>query len=455
MILISEPIDIIVKAIGKQKISDDIYRPFTYIEQIECEQGFLLYNVFTKGLVLLNNDEYDAYKKIDLSDVTIKYLIENWFLVKKENDDYMLLKQVNSILKIFSGNSFGKKFNNFVIFPTTDCNARCFYCFEHASKRLAMSERLALDVAKFITEKSMSEKITLNWFGGEPLYNAKAIDIICGQLSKNGVPYKSKMVSNGYLFDNKTIKKAIENWNLYQVQITLDGTEEVYNRVKAYIYNDFGSPFKIVINNIENLLKSGVHVCIRLNMDLYNCTDLKELATYISNKFSSYNNFKIYVRFLYTHINDKYNPRSIENKKLLNQKFEEINEILKKNNVNIPSSFKSHNKLYNCMSDSDGSTTILPDGSLGKCEHFTDDNFYGNIYSEKIDYDVIDFFKEKIDFGTQCYNCNLLPNCQLLKNCPIRPLECDEFDKQQKNKSLRYEILESYESFIKNAKSSN
>lgn len=69
----------------------------------------------------------------------------------------------------------------------------------------------------------------LAWFGGEPLYNAQVIDLICNDLVERGIGYESSMISNGFLFDEKLIKRAAELWRLRQIQITLDGTEGVYN----------------------------------------------------------------------------------------------------------------------------------------------------------------------------------------------------------------------------------
>ena len=58
----------------------------------------------------------------------------------------------------------------------------------------------------------------LAWFGGEPLYNAQVIDLICNDLVERGIGYESSMISNGFLFDEKLIKRAAELWRLRQIQ---------------------------------------------------------------------------------------------------------------------------------------------------------------------------------------------------------------------------------------------
>ena len=69
--------------------------------------------------------------------------------------------------------------------------------------------------------------------------------------------------------------------NLSNVQITLDGTEETYNKTKRFIYKDDPSPFKTVIYNIHNLLFNNISVTIRLNVDNNNADDIEKLLYYL------------------------------------------------------------------------------------------------------------------------------------------------------------------------------
>ena len=103
-----------------------------------------------------------------------------------------------------------------------------------------MSQEVALKVAKYIAQ---SDSIALNWFGGEPLYNIKAIGTITNYLIVHNKEFHSEMTTNGYLFNETVVKKAKELWNLTGVQITLDGTEKIYNKTKNYKDVKGTSPF--------------------------------------------------------------------------------------------------------------------------------------------------------------------------------------------------------------------
>ena len=108
------------------------------------------------------------------------------------------------------------------------------------------------------------------------------------------------MISNGYLMDAKLAKKAFNEWHLSNIQITLDGTEEVYNKTKRYIYKDDPNPFKTVINNIHELLKNNILVSIRLNCGTHNIEDLKNLILYLREEFKDVNKgLSVYVHELF------------------------------------------------------------------------------------------------------------------------------------------------------------
>lgn len=51
-----------------------------------------------------------------------------------------------------------------------------------------------------------------------------------------------------------------------QIQVTLDGTEGVYNAVKRYVDAGEKSPYQVVLANIRGLLDAGVRVIVRLNV---------------------------------------------------------------------------------------------------------------------------------------------------------------------------------------------
>ena len=301
MIVIDERTQLIKDTLGVQKIKENVvYRPLSYIRNIKVDEGILLFNLLSGEMILVDEDEFSLLTKTaDIENPTVKEYIEKWFLVPQETIDSDLSKQLVTVINAINNIYTAPKLNSFTILPTTDCNARCFYCFEHGCSRKWMTKETAFDVVGYIMRNKADGAIKFRWFGGEPLYNSEVIDIICEEMKKNNVSFNSNMITNGYLFDDEMIERAVKLWNLKKVQITLDGTEQIYNRIKAYIYKDDPSPFKRVIKNIKGLLENGIYVAIRLNIDKHNADDLFVLTDFLLKEFKGFDNCYIYPHLLY------------------------------------------------------------------------------------------------------------------------------------------------------------
>lgn len=443
------PIETTIKALGVQKITNTQYRYFSYISTYEVDDGKLLYNHMTKELLLLSHNESEFLD--DLSDIDvpiIRVLIEKWFFVPVDNIDHTLYMQIDNLMRMITNTNGGNvPLTQFAIYPTTDCNARCFYCFELGIKRINMSEQTARDVVEFINKKCKGKDVGLIWFGGEPLYNSVAMDIICSGLQEKGITYASTMTSNGYLFDKDMVKKANELWHLKKVQITLDGTEEVYNKTKAYIYKNVPSPFKRVLDNIELLLKENIRVNIRLNMDNHNFDDLFELFGQIWQRFNSYDNYSVYPALLFEDKSNRKSPRSETERKVLFAKYYMLQDTIREKGLFKEPGVEFYKKYKQCMADDDGATTILPDGRLGKCEHHAEDLIYGSIYSDDIDYSVIQECKKIIDRGDLCYDCAYFPCCQSLAICEVSKKTCSAFYKEMTKRAVYTNVMTSYKKY--------
>ncbi len=441
-------IEVLSQILNEQKIEKYDYRFLKYVSKVTFEDGLLLYNMLTGELLFLNKAEE---KLINIKNSeTYKYLIENWFLVPKDFDDLKFIKQIEdstmAIKKIYTA----PKLRTFVILPTTDCNARCFYCYELGCKHINMTEKTAHDVAKYIIDKKQDGKILIRWFGGEPLCNTKAIDIISSELNNDNIEFDSTMVSNSYLFDEELVEHAKEHWHLKMVQVTLDGTENVYNKVKNYIYKDASNPFKKVLDNVKFLLDAGIIVKVRMNMDKHNAEDLFTLTNSLLAKFADYDNFWMYPHTLYEDSCNAVKKQSAAEAIALENKCRQLYDIIKSNSKqNRTDRMLMKDKRLGaiCMADSDSAILISPEGNLGKCEHFTDDHFIGSIYSEKLDLNLINSFKERVSLWEKCLNCELRPMCYHLKECSNREKICYEERKQRKISGIRDEMLRIYNKF--------
>ncbi|MBQ3214878.1 MAG: 4Fe-4S cluster-binding domain-containing protein [Oscillospiraceae bacterium] len=397
-------------ALGKAKPSAAGYRMMHYTLSYPIEEGTLLLNLLTRELLLLTDEEYS-------NALGLPELRERWFVVPEDTCEKKLVSMARWLQQSMERKS--GRIKSYTILTTMDCNARCFYCYELGRKRIPMTEEIALKVADFIKKSSGGKSVRLNWFGGEPLYNYHVIDVICEKLRQEGVQFKSNMISNGYLFDDEMIQRAITNWNLQQVQITLDGTEEVYNRCKAFIYRE-GSAYQVVTGNIGRLLDQGISVMVRMNLDFHNADNLLLLADELAERFGGKTGFYAYSHLIFDEKVAWDKRYSLEKWNQLYDARRTLENHMKNLGIGSPKITRINRRLpeSQCMADNSEAIVITPDGHLGVCEHFSENELIGHLDSPERNQAVIDSFRAHCDEIPECATCFYYPECIRLKKCP-------------------------------------
>ncbi len=435
--------------IGRQPVDmSKVYRKLTFCVLREVDGDKVAFNGLSGEMVKLTDAEFDI-----LSAKTVKpsneaaELIENWYLVPTDHDDIQLSEEYRSFLQMLSASN---GFSFYTVMTTTDCNARCFYCYEMGRKRVPMSEKTANDVADFIIKsRDKSKSVYIYWYGGEPLYNHVAIDIICQRLRSEGIDYTGTILTNGYLLDKDMCRKAKDDWHITRVQIAMDGTEEIYNRSKAYIYTDGKSPFKIVMDNIEALLETGIKTVLRLNMDMHNKNDLAKLADMYAERFGGYENLYVYPAILFELEGAKRANHSDEDRMVLAKKYMEFWDYCVQKGLLKENALGKTVRHTNCIADSDASIMITPDGYLGKCDHYSETNFVGDIYSGVTDTGMVTAQVERANSHELCEGCAYYPRCIKLKKCPAEGFYlCDDAKRYIANEKLKRSVDFAYRRLI-------
>lgn len=439
MILLQDYAPVLSKLLKDQRLQEGAsYRLMHFVVQQSVEEGLLLYNVLTRAVVLLSPKEGQM---LEGNPSSIPELISKWFVVPLNHDDRKLAKEVRAVGKMLEKKHKG--ISGYTILTTTDCNAHCFYCYEKGRKRISMKEETAEKVAAFIIRNAQDGKVSLRWFGGEPLYHKSPISVICQRIKAAGIDYSSEMVSNGYLFDDATIAEAVGLWNLEKVQVTLDGSEEVYNRSKAFIYSE-GSAYRRVLGNIHRLLDSGIQVSVRLNIGRHNADNLLELADILTAEFGGQKRFGVYSHTLFGVSSKELEVSPPDGQRL--ELFEarmRLQEKLKGGKIAIEGKLPRALKLHRCMADNDASIVILPDGHLGKCEHYSDDHWIGHLASLKRNEKVLADFKRLREEIDACADCPLYPDCFRLALCEVA-VHCYPEEREEMLENVRETLLDFY-----------
>lgn len=349
--------------------------------------------------------------------------------------------------------------DSYVILPTTDCNARCFYCYQKGHSMISMTQETAMEVAQFIERdyRINKQEVSIGWFGGEPLYNIQAIDLICDYLNEHEVPFSSRMISNSYLFTPDVQERAVSNWHLEHVQITIDGQEERYNKTKAFIYpetsprkgEDRISPYQRVISNLLSADEKGIHIDVRVNVDLHNADELTALADELKERIGNRKtNVSVYSNPLFetsAHIKGEHRDARIALAQF------RLMRYLVELKLQKPSETSFEPKASWCMSDNPHAVVIQPDGTLVKCEHYTDTKHYSDIKGSFFDEAQYNEFFEIYDLHPSCFECPLLARCYRLKVCQEEPT-CKPYELKALIMNHKISMMAAYKNYREKGK---
>ncbi len=315
-------------------------------------------------------------------------------------------------------------------------------------KREHMSDHTVDNLIRLIKEnyKNNKKKVYIGMFGGEPFFYQKVYDKIFQSLKDDGIPYRSNFISNGYLINDKLIKKFKELYNCYSGQVPLDGTEENYNRIKNFIYKKDPSPFQTVLKNIKNMLENKITVSIRINFDPNDYKDKEDLLKFLEEELKEYDH-----KYYNIYFHELFGEYSVECQY-------DIIDIVNRNNY--LNNYHENNTIYQqipvekCMSDSLYSIVINANGDLYKCENLPKGGCLGNLndfYDKGIEIDTIKvntFYKNYIEYP-ECKNCLFKPNCFQLNFCSgFYQTSCNLTEKAKMDRNCHRDIMNTYNNWL-------
>lgn len=253
-----------------------------------AENENVIYNTFSKALVILDDEEFDSFKKGIYNPQDIDSLLEDNIIVKAEEDERAFLKYIHYKTKFNTNNLF------LTIAPTLDCNFACPYCYENRKKGI-MSEQIQESILEYIKEavESGIKGINLTWYGGEPLLCFDIVEKMSVEVVKlcteNKCRLKMDIVTNGYLLTEEIVEK-MDEIGISKIQITIDGLKE-HHDVRRPLRNGNGT-FDVIMNNLKLFDDSPLGVLVRMNVDNQNCRDFKHLKAQVDALGNS--NIRVY-----------------------------------------------------------------------------------------------------------------------------------------------------------------
>ena len=420
---------------------------FAYI--LYAEGRYLLFHMLTRELLVLPPRFIDYFEDDRffsasiLSEEIPAKLYKHYFLVPENTRESQLYLELKDLLVVKEELPDG--ITNYVILPTTTCNARCFYCFEQGMRYRKMSRETVEDTLHFILQHKPEnqKKIHIHWFGGEPMCASDHIDRICSGLTAAGIDFSAEMTSNGSLFTEELVNRAARIWNISKIQITLDGMADEYAKRKRYS-DAMKNPFQTVIRNMHLLIAAGISVTIRLNVDENNTGEIYQAVDYLDEEFSAAEKKKlaVYAHSLFGQSGDGSVDCPLSaGTDALEARVHEINDYIQRRGL-IPYdlgplfTLKTH---YCMVTAPECNVLIDAEGWLFACDAMPENMRYGDVQTG-IHPDLWNRAAAPCSIREVCGHCVFLPQCTEFSRCPSR-MEydyCYRNEKRRLDRELRY-----------------
>ena len=389
-----------ISSLHCEKLDECVWKPsvFNYVQL--SNENYLIYNTLYNSLVRLTNSEYEKYlgnKKP--GNVLLKKFIKNGIFVNANLDE-----RINYHCWTKKQRKERKPYLSFNIATTLKCNARCAYCYEKGVKRTDFDLKKLPFLVHFIKAHFCeNDQLRLNWFGGEPLLNEYVFDFVTDELSKKNIEYKSYIITNGSLITKKLVTKKFVKWNVEDVQITLDGLKQTYEKRKAYVNKDQGN-FTKILKKIEIVANKKIRVHIRLNVDQTNTKEILQLLNVLEERFGEMPEVTWYPAFL----------TGVGNSLTEEEKVSFITDMFR--TLHNPTKMSIAHRMYSlpksrpCMRNDSRSFSVDVYGKVYACEHLVGrlEKSIGtlNSFDEKNNEK-----RSSLILRKKCKTCVFLPKC--------------------------------------------
>lgn len=242
------------------------------INNLEEEGYGIVYNTLSRRYVL-----YDKYKEkllIDTLDNINKSecSAEETEMIEKALKAGLVVKDIDEEVDKINLNEHNKGYNEehlkLMLSPITDSKFKCIYCYRNNIKRKVEveSERNILKIIDNVIKDI--KLVNVVWILNDFLIEFDRLLSISDKIRhicrRNNFEYKEEIISSGYSFSDKVIRK-IKAMNISRLQISIKGTEKMYDEGSP-ILNE-GESFRNIYENILKLLKNRMPIILRCNID--------------------------------------------------------------------------------------------------------------------------------------------------------------------------------------------
>lgn len=412
--------------------------------------GYLLFNTMSLAFIRINEQDIDMWKKLRETPDSYTnfqnydFLIKARILVDNQEDD------LNVYLADVLKNRYNSSDMALTILPTRGCNFGCIYCYEQDRPNVLMNEQTEKAIVKFVCSNSNLKRLSVVWYGGEPLLNFDSMVRLTKMFKQLNIEYSAKIVSNGYLL-TKEKADLMKDLAIRNIQITFDGSEEIHNQRRFLLG---GQPtYRKIMDNLKYLLSINkeITIDIRTNIDRRNKDDYNKFYQDFKSEIND-KRVTMYPGF----VSDLLSSECVSPEFNISEggyKAQFILDIFDKYGIDIKS-FLPKYRRHSCVASKYFAFVVGPEGELYKCWRMVGNQkeTIGNVNDGS--FDMVKFSKYLIGadytLDSKCLQCEFITLCG--GGCPLVRMRnkyekislnhcCPEKTHMEQLMELRYEMF--------------
>ena len=187
-----------------------------------------------------------------------------------------------------------------ILMPTEACNFRCVYCYEHFQYK-RMEPHVVQGTKALIAKRAPTlRRLSLGWFGGEPLLAFDIIEDIASFAQScarrhPGLVLFSDITTNAYLLTRSRFGRLLD-CGVSRFQISFDGPREYHDR-KRVLAGGKGTFDRIWANLLAMRSEPrSFEVLVRLHADKENQSAIQQFLFDFESAFGGDPRYRIFLR---------------------------------------------------------------------------------------------------------------------------------------------------------------
>ena len=249
------------------------------------------------------------------------------------------------------------------------CNFKCVYCMQQNTYRdiLPLSAEDKVAMWQEVMQAYGARNLSLTLFGGEPFYDVPYVQKLLSLAAEKEIPIGYiGAVTNGSIVTPEVID-LINQYNIVNLQITLDGPKEIHNARRVTKSGEDG--YSLILNNMDKLLsETDVRIIINTVLDKQNIIHYHRMLEELVERFEPYikgDNPRIFFNVgneCHPYKQSEYTQNNILREKEQDMYFKSIMDV-----VDLGACVFSPFPTPRCIATSVNEFVFAPNGDLYRC----------------------------------------------------------------------------------------